>query len=373
MTGPRSSLLEILRKTLAFCGFVVLFGPALADPPAIVADYGLRDQIAALEWVRDNISHFGGDPACVTIFGESAGGAAVGMLAASPKAKGLFHRVICQSGGSFAPPRTEAGELFQMIPRLALAEREGEQMLEKLGAKDIAAARALSTSAVMKGGGHGWPNFDGQVVSGDPLTLYQEGKFNDTPVLLGTNSDDGGMFVPLPVKPSSFVADARKGLGKHADPILAVYPHATWAEATRSKKDIFADAAFRWHSWTWAKLQSEKGKGSAYLYYFDFPAGAADHGTEISPLFGNPPPAIFGKPDATATGVGETMSRYWINFARTGDPNGGNLPTWNPFTTASQQLLHIGRESTMAPVPHPERLKALDDYFNWRREEARPH
>ena len=161
-------------------------------------NYGLQDMIASLEWVKANIAAFGGDPRNVTIFGESAGGIAVSMLGASPAAKGLFAKAISESGGNFAPPR-HAAEGGQQTPTLAVAEQAGTNLFAKLGAKSIADARKVSAEDLQKAlppglGGGFWPNFDGDVLPTDQYMLYSAGKFNDTPVLIGTNSDEGASF-----------------------------------------------------------------------------------------------------------------------------------------------------------------------------------
>jgi para-nitrobenzyl esterase len=203
--------------------------------------------IAALRWVKENISQFGGDPSRVTIFGESAGGIAVSMLAASPAAKGLFHRAISESGGSFAPVRT-GNEAGQMVPALKMAEGAGKSFLEGLGAKDLNAARALPAEHIQKsaGGdlGRFWPVADGYVLPGDQYVMYQAGRFNDTPVLIGTNSDEGALFVRNAVTPAAFEQQIRAGYGPHADAILKAYPHATDKEALKASKDMFRESAF---------------------------------------------------------------------------------------------------------------------------------
>ncbi|MBN2242712.1 MAG: carboxylesterase family protein, partial [Acidobacteria bacterium] len=187
--------------------------------------YGLADMILGLEWVQENITRFGGDPSNVTIFGHSAGGAAVSLLAASPVAKDLFHRVICMSGGTFGPlltsDQTGAG---MRIPALKMAETTGEAFLEKLGAADLNAARALSAEEIQgtltggMGGMRFQPVADGYVVPSDLYSLYQSGRFNDTPILLGNTSEEGASMGGIRnVTPEEFEKQIRSQYGSHAD------------------------------------------------------------------------------------------------------------------------------------------------------------
>jgi para-nitrobenzyl esterase len=340
--------------------------------------YGLQDMIAALKWVKENIAQFGGDSSRVTIFGESAGGIAVSMLCASPAAKGLFHGAISESGGSFAPARF-ANEGGQNVPTLSLAESNGKKFLDSLGAADIKAARALSTEQIqngLKSGGMGlfWPVADGFILPSDQYEAYQAGRFNDTPVLIGTNSDEGALFARPGVTPASFEKQIRDGYGSKAETILAAYPHATDAAAFKASKDIFRDSAFAWHTWIWARLQSQKGKGRAFVYYFDHRTAAspdgASHGAEISYVFRNL--GGFGaaaKPGDIA--LSDLMSSYWVNFAKSGDPNGSGLPAWPAFNEKEQKAMIFATASSAGPLPNIDKLKALDEYFAWRRAQAR--
>src|ERR1043166_4230914 len=361
-------------------------------PPAVSKEkgkgsgnYRVQDQIAGLRWVKANIAKFGGDPDRVTIFGESAGGMSVSMLAASPGAKGLFQRAISESGGNFGGPKYKATDGGVTSPPLSVAEASGQKFLEKLGVKDIAAARALPADAIQKAVGPGlqasfWPVFDGNVLPGDQYELYQAKKFNDTPVLIGTNSDEGALFIQAPATPAQFEQFTKVGFASQSDAILAAYPHGTDAEAFKAMKDVMRESTFAWHTWAWAMLQSDKGKGKAFVYYFDHrtpqsPNGS-NHGSEIAyvfrtlssggPLFGVPNP-----PRPEDVKMSDLMSSYWTNFAKTGDPNGPGLPPWPVFSSNDQRAMYFDDAQPGArPVPNLTQIKALDGYYAWRRKNA---
>ncbi len=368
-------------------------------------NYGLLDVIAGLLWVKENISQFGGDPSCVTIFGESAGATVVSMLTASPAAKGLFHRAISESGGSFAPP-SSVRRAGQNVPTLSLAESNGMVFLKELGVGDIHAARALSAKKIQDSptaGAQGsfWPVADSYVLPGDQYELYLAGNFNDTPILVGTNSDEGAAFSRGAVSAKAFEQYTRKNFGPEAEAILSHYPHANDSEAAQASKDIGRDNVFAWHTWTWARLQSQKGKNKAYVYYFDhrgpFSRGSgASHGAEIGYVFGNligvgaksaPPMGRqnmpfpggrggFGGPVSGAgtaeAALSNVMISFWVNFAKSGDPNGAGLPQWPAFTEPQQAAMYFGDTSVGARVlPNVEKLKVFDLHYARLRREAK--
>jgi para-nitrobenzyl esterase len=345
-------------------------------------NYGLDDMIAGLKWVKENIARFGGDPSNVTIFGHSAGGMAVNMLAASPATKGLFHRAICMSGGSFAPLQTTSqGGIGMGIPALKLAESTGEAFLKKLGVADIKAARALSAEEIQKnvGGGMGGGGFrpvaDGYVIPSDLYSLYQARRFNDTPILVGHTSDELGSFGGRGnMTAAQFEKQIKSQYGPHADAILSVYPHSTDAEAAKSSKGISRESTFSWSTWTWSRLQSEKGKGKAFEYFYDYHEPNVDgsgHGSDVPYAFQTLSGGRGGAPKTEDLKLSDMISSYWVNFAKSGDPNGPGLPKWPAFTENNQQAMVFDATPGARPVPNLDKLKAFDAYISWLREEAK--
>jgi para-nitrobenzyl esterase len=341
----------------------------------VSGNYGLLDMTAGLQWVQKNIAAFGGDADKVTIFGESAGGIAVSMLCASPLAKGLFHGAISQSGGSFGPPRptTFPGENLKRLPD---AERAGDAYAKSAGVSSIAELRKIAPDKLPaeRGLGMSWPIIDGRVIPDDQYKLYEAGKYNDLPILIGYNSDEGASFSP-PKTPEDYIAGVKTRYGKFAEDLIKAYPVGT-NTVPKTARDLMRDAAFGWHTWSWARLAAQTGKSKVFYYYFDqhpeFPEGSpragygSPHGMDVSYVFQhlNPKNPQTTKADLE---ISDTMSTYWVNFAKQGDPNGEGVPAWPAYSDGNPQVMYFSQTPHIGPVPSAESLKALDAYFAWRR------
>ena len=358
-------------------------------------NYGLLDMIAGLQWIQDNITAFGGDPDKVTIFGESAGGIAVSMLCASPLAKGLFHGAISQSGGSFGPPRptTFPGE---NLKRLADAEQSGLDYAKNAGVSSLAEFRKLTPEQLSGsrggganrgrggaargdgarggrggGGGTSWPIIDGWVLPDDQYKLYEAGKFNDTPILVGYNSDEGASFSP-PRTSEAYIESVKSRYGKFADDLIKAYPAGS-GTPPKTARDLARDAAFGWHTWIWARLQSKMGKSKAYYYYFDqhpeYPADSpqadrgSPHGQDVAYVFKH----LNNSRMESDQVISEAMATYWTNFAKYGHPNGEGVPEWPAFSDANPVVMYFAQTPHTGPVPSADALEVLDKYFAWRR------
>ncbi|MEP6746971.1 MAG: carboxylesterase family protein [Bacteroidota bacterium] len=345
------------------------------SPNRVSGNYGLLDMIAGLQWIKENIAALGGDPDKVTIFGESAGGIAVSMLCASPLAKGLFQGAISESGGSFGPTRatTFPGENMKTLQQ---AETEGQVFVQKAGVSSIAELRKMPADKVPSGFGMpgGWPITDGYVIPDDQHNLYEAGKYNDVPILVGYNSDEGASFSP-PKTPAAYIAGVQKRYGKFADDLLKAYPTNT-DTVPKTARDLARDAAFGWQTWSWATLQAKTGKSKVFYYYFDqhadYPKDSpkygygSSHGQEVAYVFQH---LDVSKPDIKKAdiAIADAMSDYWTNFAKYGDPNSKGVPAWPAFTIAMPNVQYFSTTPYTGTVPSAASLKTLDAYFEWRR------
>ncbi len=342
----------------------------------ISGNYGLLDQILALKWIKENIAAFGGDPDNITIFGESAGAIAVSMLCSSPLAKGLFNRAISQSGGNFCPVDSVRNS-NNGIRDLKGAEAYGVELMKRFGAKNLKELRKMSPEAWIgdaqsTGVGGLWPTVDGYVLPDEQYSMYENGNYNDVDVLIGTNSDEGSMFV-RPSSVADYEAEIRHDFGDFADRILATYPATTEDETYFSRSDIFRETAFSWPTYVWADLQQKTGDSNVYVYYFDQvgenpwgrgPARGAGHAADLSYVFGR----FWGEPSALDRSVSDMMISYWTNFAKTGNPNGEGLPYWPQFEAGKKSVMMIKDGGHVIEHPNLDKITVIDEYFRQKRE-----
>ena len=357
---------------LGIFGFFSHSGLAKESGHNASGNYGLLDQVAALQWVRKNIAVFGGDASNITIFGESAGSFSVSALMASPLSRDLFQRAIGESGAFFG----------KTLPTKSLADSEkaaakfaqtafGTDSLKSL--REKSADELLQAALKDKDTDRFAPNIDGYFLPKPVDSIYASGKQGHVPLLAGWNADEGSyhsIFKDEKPTAQNFIAWASKQFGDKADEFLRFYPAGTDEEAKQSAEAVAEDQFLGYSTWKWINMQLKTGQSPVYRYRFeDAPPAAADeqgesrgayHSAEIEFVFeALPSKNLPWRPEDRR--LSDEMSTYWTNFAKRSDPNGEGLTKWPPYNRQDgYEVMHLTPGPHAAPEQHRARYEFLD-------------
>jgi para-nitrobenzyl esterase len=358
---------EMAKKGIIFVSFNYRVGvlgflahPELSSESVskVSGNYGLLDQIAALKWVKKNIEAFGGDPQKVTIAGQSAGSMSVCALVASPLAKGLFRGAIAQSGGILTN---------FMGMSLDKAEKSGVSFMQKVKASNIAELRKKPAEELLAAAGGGMGMFspvnDGYVLPGDVFDAFKKGQFNEVSFMAGWVTGDGSLIGGQKMTPEKYKQQAVEKYGDKADIYMKLFPGNTDEEVIASLKKASLMQFAALPDYLWAGFSKNK----AFLYEFshvpvdkpDFPNYGAFHTSEVP--FALHTLHMWNRPWRQIDfDVEKTMNQYWVNFVKTGDPNGEGLPQWTSYDKSSGSVMEIGDQTHLKPGLYKDEFNFLE-------------
>ncbi len=360
----RGVVVVTINYRLGVLGF--LGHPELTKEAGHSSNYGSLDQLAALQWVQKNIAAFGGDPGNVTISGQSAGSSGVHNLVASPLAKGLFHRAIAESGSGYVAANA--------VSKLADAEKAGLKFAAAKGAGDLKALRAKSADElVAKLSDGSSPSFrpvvDGWFLPAEANEIYAQGRQNDVPELTGMNRDERSSEADYGSKPlAAYQKAMQERYGELAGSFFKLYPNGTQEQSGESQKAAFRDAGLA-SMFMWGRLREKTAKNKAFTYYWthvqpgpDSARFGAHHTSEVPYVFNTLDQSKRPWTDQDRK-VADQLGSYWINFMKSGDPNGNGLPAWPAYSSKSVVTMELGDKSGPRPVVEPAKLELWEKYL----------
>ena len=348
---------------LGVFGFLADEELAAESPNGTTGNYGLLDQIKALEWVRDNIAAFGGDPDNVTLAGESAGAACVSALCVSPLAKGLFRRAIMESSTVNAP---EPAHSFRSLEE---ALETGRQTRERFGVSSLAELRQLDARTLAEATDENHHmTVDGYVLTETPYESSRKGVHNEEAVLHGFNADEADAFLVFDrITVYNYESRLEAMFGELAPEALSLFPAASDGEASANWRAMYSAYFFGYGHYCRTRQAAEQGV-PCYEYLFSKTNGRLGpwHSGEEVYCYGNIP-AGSKLYDDSDRALAELFSSYFANFCKTGDPNGPGLPRWEPASDG-RTLLELGEQVAPVGDPYLSIYELFDKkYADWER------
>ena len=347
---------------LGVFGYLADEGLRAESEHGTTGDYGLLDQIKALEWVRTNVAAFGGDPLNVTLAGESAGSASVSAICTSPLAKGLFQRVLLESStvASIEPPHS-----FRSYDD---AIASGKELKARYSVNTPAELRALSAGTIVNEAyTQHFMTVDGYALTETPYESYKKGVHNEQAILHGYNAEESGPFLILGnANLKNFEERVRAYFREYADDVLKIYNPKTDDEAKDMWAQIYGAIFFNYPHYCLNRLAAENGI-PVYEYYFSRHNGrlGAWHSGEMIYVYGNLP-ASSGLFDDADYALQKAMTGYVLNFMKTGDPNGEGLPAWE-INTDSARMMEFGTSTGMIDEKYLALYEVMDRMAGWER------
>lgn len=356
---------------LGVFGYYAAEDLAAESPNGTTGNYGLLDQIRALEWVQENIAAFGGDPSRVTIAGESAGASCVNALCVSPLSEGLFTRAIAESSGITAKTP------YHTFRTMEKALQTGASVRAEFSASNSAALRDVPAEKLVKTAyANDSMTVDGYAIVEQPCLTYEKGNNHETALLQGFNVHEADFFcMTSKVDAENYVEALRPLYGDWAAEAAAAFPPAEQVPyyrylidrggTAKGSFDLAVSAAwFAYSHYNWGRLLAAQNV-PVYTYYFTKDNGGlgSNHAGELPYFYGNLDrhPSNY---DETDKALSDAMLAYYANFIKTGDPNADGLPVWSALSAAPDQVLELGTQIRTVPDPYRALYPLIDQYQN---------